>query len=125
MDEMIYVAMTGARQTEVAQTINSNNLANVSTTAFRADLHAFSNVPIDGPGIGSRVNAVVDNYDTDFTQGAIQNTGRSLDVAIQGDGFFAVQTEDGSESGWIGVVPEPSTGMLMALGVVTLAWRRR
>ncbi len=95
---MIYVAMTGARQTEVAQTINSNNLANVSTTAFRADLHAFSNVPIDGPGIASRVNAVIDDYGTNFSQGAIRNTGRSLDVAVQGDGFLAVQTEDGSEA---------------------------
>ena len=98
MDEMIYVAMTGARQTEVAQMINSNNLANVSTTAFRADLHAFSNVPIDGPGIDSRVNAVVDDYRTDFTQGAIRTTGNELDVAIEGDGFLVVQAEDGSEA---------------------------
>ncbi len=46
MDEMIYVAMTGAKQTEYAQTINSNNLANVNTTGFRADLHAFSSIPV-------------------------------------------------------------------------------
>ena len=44
MDEMIYVAMTGAKQTEIAQSINSNNLANISTTGFRADLHSFSSV---------------------------------------------------------------------------------
>ena len=37
MDEMIYLAMTGAKQTEIAQLINSNNLANISTTGFRAD----------------------------------------------------------------------------------------
>jgi len=98
MDEMIYVAMTGARQTEVAQTINSNNLANASTTGFRADLHAFSNVPIEGPGVGSRVNAVVDRYGTDFSAGAVQVTGRDLDVAIQGEGFIAVQAEDGTEA---------------------------
>ncbi len=98
MDEMIYVAMTGARQTEVAQSINSNNLANVSTTAFRADLHAFSNVPIDGPGIDSRINAVVDDYRTDFTQGPIRTTGNNYDVAIEGDGFLAVQAEDGTEA---------------------------
>ncbi len=46
MDEMLYLAMTGAKQTEFAQTINSNNLANISTTGFRADLHSFSSVPI-------------------------------------------------------------------------------
>ena len=98
MDEMIFLAMTGAKQTEYAQTINSNNLANVSTTGFRADLHSFSSVPIDGPGIDSRVNAVVESYGTDFTQGPIATTGRDLDVAVQGNGFIAVQAPDGSEA---------------------------
>lgn len=98
MDEMIFLAMTGAKQTEFAQTINSNNLANVSTTGFRADLHAFSSVPIDGPGVESRVNAVVDSYGTDFTQGPIASTGRDLDVAMRGEGFIAVQAPDGSEA---------------------------
>ena len=98
MDEMLYIAMTGAKQTEVAQTINTNNLANVSTSGFRADLHSFSSIPIDGPGVDSRVNAVVDSYGTDFSQGAIAVTGRDLDIAIRGNGFLAVQTPDGSEA---------------------------
>jgi flagellar basal-body rod protein FlgF len=98
MDEMIYLAMTGAKQTEYAQAINSNNLANVSTTGFRADLHSFSSVPIDGPGVETRVNAVVESYGTDFSQGPIANTGRNLDIAIQGEGFIAVQTADGTEA---------------------------
>ena len=98
MDEMIYIAMTGAKQTEYAQAINTNNLANVSTTGFRADLHAFSSIPIDGPGVDARVNAVVDSYGTDFAHGGIVNTGNNLDVAIKGDGFFAVQAGDGSEA---------------------------
>ncbi len=98
MDELIYVAMTGAKQVEYAQTINSNNLANLSTTGFRADLHSFSSVPVDGPGVDSRVNAVVESYGTDFSQGGIVNTGRNLDIALQGDGFIAVQAPDGSEA---------------------------
>lgn len=98
MDEMIYLAMTGAKQTEYAQAINNNNLANVSTTGFRADLHAFSSVPIDGPGVESRVNAVLTAGGTDFSQGAVSNTGRDLDIAIQGSGFIAVQAPDGSEA---------------------------
>jgi flagellar basal-body rod protein FlgF len=98
MDEMIYLAMTGAKQTEYAQAINSNNLANVSTTGFRADLHSFSSVPIDGPGVETRINAVVDSYGTDFSQGPIANTSRDLDVAISGDGFIAVQAPDGTEA---------------------------
>ncbi|MEL7186041.1 MAG: flagellar basal-body rod protein FlgF [Pseudomonadota bacterium] len=98
MDEMIYLAMTGARQTETAQAINANNLANVATTGFRADLHAFSSVPIDGPGVDTRINAVVDAGGTDFTQGAVMNTGRDLDVAVRGDGYIAIQAPDGSEA---------------------------
>lgn len=98
MDEMIYLAMTGAKQTEYAQAINSNNLANISTTGFRADLHSFSSVPIEGPGVESRVNAVVNSYGTDFSQGAVLSTGRDLDVAIQGSGFLTVQAADGSEA---------------------------
>ncbi|MDH3747758.1 MAG: flagellar basal-body rod protein FlgF [Gammaproteobacteria bacterium] len=98
MDEMIYVAMTGAKQTEYAQAINTNNLANISTTGFRADLHSFSSVPVDGPGVDARVNAVVESYGTDFSQGPIANTGRDLDVAIFGEGFLAVQAPDGTEA---------------------------
>jgi flagellar basal-body rod protein FlgF len=98
MDEMIYVAMTGAKQTEYAQSINTNNLANISTTGFRADLHSFSSVPIEGPGVDSRVNSVVESYGTDYTNGPISNTGRDLDVAIQGNGFLAVQGADGKEA---------------------------
>lgn len=98
MDEMIYVAMTGAKQTEYAQAINSNNLANISTTGFRADLHAFSSVPIDGPGVESRINAVVESYGTDLSQGSVSNTGRELDIAVQGDGYIAIQAPDGGEA---------------------------
>ena len=98
MDEAIYLAMTGAKQTEIAQAINTNNLANISTTGFRADLHAFSSAPIEGPGVDSRINAVVETYGTDFSQGPTTFTGRDLDVAIQGPGFIAVQAPDGSEA---------------------------
>jgi flagellar basal-body rod protein FlgF len=98
MDEMIYLAMTGAKQTEYAQTINTNNLANATTTGFRADLHSFSSSPIQGPGVDSRVNAVVESYGTDFTHGAMASTGRDLDIAISEDGFIAIQSADGSEA---------------------------
>lgn len=98
MDEMIYLAMTGAKQTEYAQSINSNNIANVSTTGFRADLHSFSAAPIEGPGVDSRVNTIVEAYGTDYSQGAIANTGRDLDIAVQGEGFIAVQGPDGEEA---------------------------
>ncbi len=98
MDDLVYVAMTGAKQTELAQSVNSHNLANASTTGFRADLHAFSALPIQGFGEPTRVNAVAGNYGTDHRQGATMSTGRDLDVAVQGEGFIAVQAPDGSEA---------------------------
>lgn len=98
MDEMIFLAMTGAKQVEYAQSINANNLANVSTTGFRADLHSFSSVPIEGPGVESRVNAVVETYGTDQSQGAVVTTGRDLDIAVRDQGYIAVQAPDGTEA---------------------------
>ena len=98
MDEAVYLAMTGAKQTEYAQAINSNNLANISTVGFRADLHSFSSVPVHGPGVDSRVNAVAESYGTDFRHGPTAHTGRDLDVAVQGSGFIAVQAPDGNEA---------------------------
>ena len=101
MDEMVYVAMTGAKQVEYAQAINSNNLANISTTGFRADLHSFSSIPVEGPGVDSRVNAVVESYGTDLGQGSIVNTDRPLDIAIRGDGFIAEVIADAVHQGRI------------------------
>lgn len=98
MDRMTYVAMNGARQTELAQTVNSNNLANAGTTGFRADLHAFSSLPVEGAGRPTRVNAIGETFATDFGAGAVLTTGRELDIAVQGDGFIAVQVADGTEA---------------------------
>lgn len=98
MDRLAYIAMTGARQTEIAQAVNSNNLANASTTGFRADLHAFQSMPVTGAGNPTRVNAVGEVFATDFAQGATQSTGRDLDIALQGAGFLVVQTPDGGEA---------------------------
>ncbi len=98
MDRLAYIAMSGARQTEIAQAINANNLANASTAGFRADLHAFSYENVEGPGQKSRTNAIVDQYGTDFKPGPQQSTGRELDIAIQGDGFLAVLDANGEEA---------------------------
>lgn len=98
MDRMAYIAMTGARQTEIAQAVNSNNIANASTTGFRADLHAFRSLNVEGPGYATRVNAVGESYATDFSQGATITTGRDLDIAVSGEGFIAVQASDGTEA---------------------------
>lgn len=98
MDRMIYLSMAGARQVELAQAANNNNLANATTTGFRADLDAFRSLPVYGPTHASRVFASEESSGVDLTAGAIVTTGRNLDVAVNGDGFIAVQAPDGSEA---------------------------
>lgn len=98
MDKMLYLAMTGAKQTMVAQAVNSNNLANASTTAFKADLEQFRSMPVVGEGLPSRIYSMTERPGVDVTPGAINTTGRELDVAINGDGWIAVQAPDGSEA---------------------------
>jgi flagellar basal-body rod protein FlgF len=98
MDRGLYVAMTGAKQIMQAQAVNNQNIANVSTTGFRADTVAFSSLPIYGPGFASRVNAVAASAGTDFSSGALESTGNSLDVAVNGKGYIAVQGADGKEA---------------------------
>lgn len=98
MDRMLYVAMSGAQQTMLAQTANNNNLANANTNGFRADLNAFRSMPVQGPGHESRVYAMSERASVDFTLGMVRNTDRDLDIAVDGDGWIAVQGKDGSEA---------------------------
>ncbi|HHM05974.1 MAG TPA: flagellar basal body rod protein FlgF [Gammaproteobacteria bacterium] len=98
MDRSVYVAMTGAKQTMLAQAVTSHNLANVSTTGFRADLASFQSAPVPGPGLDSRANAVVVEQSVDFQPGPVITTGRDLDFAVRGRGWIAVQAKDGGEA---------------------------
>jgi flagellar basal-body rod protein FlgF len=97
MDRVIYTAMTGAQHILDQQSTNSNNLANVSTTGFKAQIDSFLAVPIIGGGIDTRAFEINASGGTDYTPGAIKQTGRTLDLAIEGKGWFSVQRPDGSE----------------------------
>ena len=98
MDRSLYIAMSGAKQTLLAQTTNANNLANAQTTGFKSDLEQFRSQPVYGAGYPTRVYAMTEKPGTDLSHGAMQTTGRDLDVAIDGDGFIAVQGTDGKEA---------------------------
>ncbi len=98
MDRLIYIAMTGAQQVLNQQAVTSHNLANAATAGYKADTAAFRVAPVQGPGLPTRAYAVDTTTGADLSAGAIQRTGRDLDVAIQGEGFFAVQAPDGSEA---------------------------
>lgn len=98
MDRLIYTAMSGAKHILEQQATTSHNLANATTTGFRAQLDSFRAVPVIGDGMPTRAFVVDATVGTDFSTGALQNTGRELDVAIQGKGWLVVQKDDGSEA---------------------------
>ncbi|HEY8219951.1 MAG TPA: flagellar basal-body rod protein FlgF [Methylobacter sp.] len=110
MDRSLYIAMSGAKQTLLAQTANANNLANTQTTGFKSDLEQFRSRPVYGAGYPTRVYAMNDKPGVDFSTGAMQTTGGDLDVAINGEGYLAVQGADGKEAytraGDLRVTPE-------------------
>jgi flagellar basal-body rod protein FlgF len=90
--------MSGAKETLIAQASNSNNLANVNTPGFMEDLNQFRSMPVFGQGYPTRVYALDERPNIKFDKGTIQSTGNPLDLAIKGEGYFAVQAADGSEA---------------------------
>ncbi|SPE19392.1 flagellar component of cell-proximal portion of basal-body rod [Burkholderiales bacterium] len=98
MDRLIYTAMTGAKYLLERQATLAHNLANASTTGFRADTVGLRAVPTTGQQSGTRVFTVETTTGSDFAPGPMVSTSRDLDVAIQGSGWLAVQSSDGTES---------------------------
>ncbi|AUT60842.1 MULTISPECIES: flagellar basal-body rod protein FlgF [Paraburkholderia] len=104
MDRLIYTAMSGASQALEQQAVVANNLANTSTTGFKAQLATFRAVPMafgDGSTIQNdttRTFVLSSTPTADYTPGPIQQTGNPLDVAIQGPGWLSVLTPDGQEA---------------------------
>jgi flagellar basal-body rod protein FlgF len=98
MDRFLYISMTGAKESLRAQGVNNHNLANASTTGFRADLSAFQSRAVAGSGYASRAYATNTTVGWDASQGALMSTGRDLDVGVNGPGWIAVQGADGREA---------------------------
>lgn len=98
MDRMIYLAMNGAREAMRAQTVVAHNIANASTTGFRELRNAVASERIPGPGLDTRINPVPLPDSWNAVAGSLMQTGRELDIAVQGDGWIAVQAADGSEA---------------------------
>lgn len=99
MDKALYVAMTGAKNNMLAQVAHANNLANVNTSGFKSDFaQARSMAVYYGDGHPTRVYAKTEVPATDFSHGSMMETGRDLDVAVERDGFIAVQSPDGGEA---------------------------
>jgi flagellar basal-body rod protein FlgF len=98
MDRMIYLSMAGAKATMQRQDVLAHNLANASTPGFRAEMTAFRAVPVQGTGASTRVYALESTPGYNAEPGAVQPTGRNLDVALKGNSWLAVQGLDGTEA---------------------------
>jgi flagellar basal-body rod protein FlgF len=104
------------------QATTAHNLANVSTTGFRAQIDAFRAVPVPGDALGTRTMVVNDTVGADFTSGTMQVTGRDLDVAIRGKGWIALQMPDGTEAYTRnGALETSRNGMLITAAGQTVA----
>jgi flagellar basal-body rod protein FlgF len=98
MDRVIYTTLSGASAAMQRHQVIAHNLANVTTTGFRAELSTFRAVPLQGEGATTRVHALEATPGYLDKAGPMQNTGRPLDVAAEGNAFFAIQALDGTEA---------------------------
>ncbi|SDU17316.1 flagellar basal-body rod protein FlgF [Halopseudomonas salegens] len=98
MDKSLYISMSGASQNMLGQRAHANNLANVATTGFRRDFEQARSMPVYGETMPTRAYAMTERPGTDFSAGSMLQTGRELDVAVERDGWIAVQAPDGTEA---------------------------
>ncbi len=101
MDSGYYAAMTGLVARTQALDTAAANLANAQTPGYRAEREYFRSVLLGPDAIASQLGQVVNNYGLlggdrlSMAQGALQQTGNPLDLAIEGEGFFQVSTANG------------------------------
>jgi flagellar basal-body rod protein FlgF len=122
MDSGLYAAYTGLLARTQALDTAANNLANAGTTGFRAQRDYFSGVLAGGvdqdPETASQVGQSVNGFGVlggnrlDLGQGEIKATGNPLDLALEGQGFFAIQTSRGVRYTRDGAFSRSPTGVL-------------
>jgi flagellar basal-body rod protein FlgF len=95
METPTYIALSRQMVLRSQMDVVANNIANASTPGFKAEMMLMSEVELPAER-GVELSYVQDLATArDFSPGALRATGNDLDLAIQGDGFFAVQTPDG------------------------------
>lgn len=98
MDNLLWVAMAGAKENFHSLSVRSNNLANANTTGFKAEFENTRSMSVFGNAYPTRAFAMTEIPGYNFDSGAMQTTGRTLDIAVQGEGFIAVRDGDGNEA---------------------------
>jgi len=120
MDALIYTAMSGAEHALRAQQVHANNLANLETPGFRADLELATSETVQGYGYDTRHMSHLQADAQSGRVGAVRETGNSLDVALDGDALLAVQWGDGEAYTRAGNLTLDSEGALQLNGRAVL-----
>lgn len=98
MDRLIYSSLAAMRGAMARQATIANNLANVNTAGFRGEFTSAEAEWLKGSGLNGRATVSEDVTGANMTAGAVQSTGRDLDIALNGDALLTVQAPDGSEA---------------------------
>lgn len=116
MDALIYTTMSGAERALRAQQVHANNLANMETSGFRADLELATTQSVQGYGYDARHLSQLHANAVASKPGSLQQTGRDLDIAVEGKGYFAVQWQNGEAYTRAGAVVADAEGTLTVHG---------
>lgn len=98
MDRLIYTALSGMQASMNRQRVIASNMANAQTIGFRAEVFDQRPVTVTGAGLQARAMQEAGVRSADMSGGEIVETGRPLDVAVDGEALIAVQAPDGSEA---------------------------
>jgi flagellar basal-body rod protein FlgF len=98
MDRLIYTALSGMNAAMDRQRAVANNLANASTTGFRAEEFSVAPITLKGDALEARAMAQGAVRGADMAGGTVTRTGQPLDVALQGNALLALQAADGGEA---------------------------
>lgn len=98
MERLIFTAVSGAELAQTALRVTANNLANVNTPGFKADIEQAQSMMVAGNGFRTRYQAQMLPVATDLAAGSVMETGRDLDLVVSDGGFIAVIDANGKEA---------------------------
>lgn len=98
MDRLVYTSLSALRGAMARQATTANNLANANTVGFRAEIANARALWVQGETFDARAHSSEEVLSADMSEGAISETGRDLDIALEGDALLAVQADNGDEA---------------------------
>ncbi len=98
MDRLVHTSLSAMRGALARQATTANNLANANTTGFRSEISTAQSLWIRGATFDARAQSSQEVIAADMSGGTVSETGRDLDIALEGDALLTVQARDGDEA---------------------------